>query len=165
MHWKKLINYDYLGAYSLEVNGEYKPLIVQIKSVAKKMVKGQDGKDSECIVADLHNQKPIILNRTNCKAIEKVLGTPNIEQWQGQLIQLEVSRIRAFGESVDALRVNGKVKPQAAQPKQDLNPSHEKWQGAIEALKEKKTTIEAIQKAYIITDTNLKLLSDAITAV
>lgn len=42
--------------------------------------------------------------------------------------------------------------------KQELNPKHEKWNGAIEALMNGKTTIEAIEKAYILTDENREIL-------
>jgi hypothetical protein len=77
---------------------------------------------------------------------------------------LTVAKVRAFGETVDALRVSDK-QPTAAPAKIDLNPSHEKWQGAIDALKSGKTTLDWVKANYTLSDTNLKLLQDAVTSV
>ena len=78
-HWKKLINPDYIGAYALDPG---KDLTVQISQVRREMVTGADGKKEECTVAYLKDQKPMILNVTNCKTIEKLYG-PYIEDWNG----------------------------------------------------------------------------------
>lgn len=103
-HWKKLHNPDYLGSYALEPGQE---LVVTIKLVRKEMVTGPDGKKEECTV--LHfiekDAKPLILNATNAKAIQKLYKTPYIEDWQGRKIQLYVETVRAFGEMVEALRI------------------------------------------------------------
>jgi len=47
----------------------------------------------------------MILNKENMKLIQKVTGTPYIEQWEGKVITLHVVPVRAFGETVDAVRV------------------------------------------------------------
>lgn len=53
------------------------------------------------------------------------------------------------------------VKP--AKPKPELTPAHEKWNGAIEALMNGKTTIDAIEKAYTLsTENREKLITSAI---
>lgn len=157
-HYKKLRNPNFLGSYELMTGGEPKDLIVEIVSASKEHVQNGDKKE-EAMVLKLKNQKPMIVNSTNAKAIEKALGSPYIEDWAGKLITLCVKKIRAFGESVDALRVNPVATSQPQ--KQDLNPKHEKWQGALDALKAKTTTIAQIQSAFIVNDENLKLLQDA----
>ena len=102
-HWKKLINPDYLGAYSLDPG---KDMILTIKVVRKEMVTGADGKKEECIVCYWQEeQKPMILNVTNCKMIAKLLKTPYIERWAGHRIQIGAEVVSAFGEKVEALRV------------------------------------------------------------
>ena len=58
-HWKKLINPDYLGAYSLD---GMKELNVTIEKVVREMVTGTGGKKEECTVAYLKNQKPFIVS-------------------------------------------------------------------------------------------------------
>lgn len=110
-HWKKLHNPDYIGAYALE---EGKDLIVTIKSVGIEKVKNERGTE-ECVVAHFVEKgvKPMILNSTNSKIIQKIHKTPYIEQWAGKQIQLYIANIKAFGEVVEALRIREYVpKPQ-----------------------------------------------------
>ena len=103
-HWKQNFNIDYLGAYSLD-NGKDK--VLTIKRLSKEMVKGTGGKEAECLVCFfLEDEKPMILNRTNCKTIAKMFGTPYIEEWAGRKISVYVANVKAFGEdNVEALRV------------------------------------------------------------
>ena len=80
-HWKKLINPDFLGAYSLDPG---KDIVLTIGQVKKEIVTGAGGKKEECIVCHWQeNEKPMILNVTNCKTIAKQTGTPYIERWAG----------------------------------------------------------------------------------
>lgn len=102
-HWKKLVNPNYLGAYSIEGG---KDLVLTIKTVRQEEVMGADGKKEECIVCYFSDaDKPMILNATNAKMIQKLLGTPYIEDWAGHKIQIGIERVKAFGEVVEALRV------------------------------------------------------------
>lgn len=107
-HWKKLTNPDYLGAYSVLDAGH--DLVLTIKSVAEELVTGADGKKEQCVVARFYEpEKPMILNKTNMKAIEKLYGTPFIEEWTGKKIQVYSARVKAFGDTVDALRIRPTV--------------------------------------------------------
>lgn len=102
-HWKKLTNPDYLGAYALE---DGKDMIVTIKTVRPEMITGQNGQKEECVVAHFDGDvKPMILNKTNMKAIEKALKSPYIEDWSGHNIQLYADMVSAFGTTTMALRV------------------------------------------------------------
>lgn len=102
-HWKKYTNPNYLGAYAFQ-QGEEKT--VTIKEVKREAVQNQSGTE-ECTVAHfVEDVKPLILNKTNCKAISKVWGTPYIEDWSGRKITLKVKKISAFGELTDAVRVS-----------------------------------------------------------
>lgn len=102
-HWKKLINPDYLGAYSLEPGQD---MVLTIRQVKKEMITGTDGKKEECIVCYWQEeQKPMILNVTNCKMIAKLLKTPYIERWAGHRVQIGAEVVSAFGEKVEALRI------------------------------------------------------------
>lgn len=153
-HWKQLTNPDYLGAYSLE---DGKDLTVTIKEVKRELVTGVGGKKEECTVAYLVGQKPMILNVTNCKSIATIYKTPFIENWKGKQITLFVSTTKLKGEDVECLRIRN------TEPKKvELTPSHPKWAGAIDALKNEKTTIEAIQKAYELSEENKQLLINAL---
>ena len=153
-HWKKLTHPDYIGAYELmDGSATNKELVVTIKEVLRQMVTGADGKKEECTVCHLLNQKPMILNATNQKTMTKVFGTPYIQQWAGRKMTLYVAKVKAFGETVDALRVRTEA------PKlPELTPTHDKWDGAKKALKDGNTTIAAIRTSYVLSVENEKLL-------
>lgn len=149
-HWKKLTNPDYIGAYDFK-KGEIRK--VKIIKVAQEKVTGSDGKKADCIVAQLENSKPLVLCKTNCKHISKIVGTPIIEEWSGKVINLKVENVKAFGEWVEALRVTTD-EPQ----KEKLTPTHSKWEAAKNAIENGKTTIEAIKKSYDLSPENEALL-------
>ena len=102
-HWKKLTGANYLGAFSLD---DGKDVILTIQSVGKEAVMGQDGRAEECVVMHFtEDTLPMILNKTNLKAITKATGSPYIEEWPGHRIQIGSERVAAFGETTDALRI------------------------------------------------------------
>ena len=102
-HWKKLTNPDYLGAYALEPGQD---ITATIKLVRVENVIGADGKKEDCTVMHFAEQiKPMILNVTNAKTLEKLFKTPFIEDWSGRRIQIGVESVKAFGDVVDALRI------------------------------------------------------------
>jgi hypothetical protein len=148
-HWKQLTNPDYIGAYSLQPGEER---TVEIISVSRQQVTGADGKKEECTVAILKNEKPFILNSTNCKTLTKLYGTPYIEQWQGKHIIIYAAKIKAFGEEMEALRIKP-VKPSLP----ELNPSHPKWKDAVKALSEGKS-IDLITSRFALSVENRELL-------
>lgn len=112
-HWKKLDNPDYIGAYAFQP-GEEK--IVTITRVQRAMVSGPDGKKEECtIVHFAEKEKPLILNATNGKMIEKLAGTGYVEQWAGIRIKLVVEKVKAYGDVVAAVRVKNEKLAQVQQ--------------------------------------------------
>jgi hypothetical protein len=151
-HWKKLNNPDYIGAY--ELLGVTDELIVKIKEVKKVDVKGMDGKTEQCTVAYLYEQKPMILNSTNCKTITRIYDTPFIEEWKDIEIILIVKKVKAFGDVVDALRIKD-IKPRLP----DLLPDTTLWSEAKKALSNG-FTIAQIKKKYTLSNNNEKLLTD-----
>ena len=107
-HWKKKFNYDYMGSYSLP---DGKDVVLTIRETKKETVTGTNGKKEECFVCYFkESDKPMILNRTNCKTIAKIHNTPYVEDCGGLRIQLGIDQVSAFGESVDALRIRA-IKP------------------------------------------------------
>ena len=130
-HWKKEFNYEYMGSYSLP---DGKDIVLTIKETKREQVIGQNGKKEDCFVCYFNeSDKPMILNRTNCKTITKIHNTPYIEDWKGLQVQLGVDKVNAFGESVDALRIRN-IKPKPLKP---LNYSEQ-----IAALRNCKTLHE-----------------------
>lgn len=106
-HWKKQFNYDYLGSYSLDGKRE---VVVTVKGVGTAKVTGQSGRKEDCFVVYFTEMdKPMILNRTNAKAIEKVSESGMVEDWVGTRVVLYVEKgVKAFGDVVDALRIRDK---------------------------------------------------------
>lgn len=157
-HWKKLTNPNYLGAWDVPEGEEIEVKLLEVK---KELVTGAGGETSECIVASLENRKPMILNKTNCKTIKAIFGTPYIEDWKGKVIRLYVDpKVRAFGEITEGLR----VKAEKVDQRQKLSPTSERWSGAIEALQNGKCDIAYIRKNFRVTEENIKKLQEATNA-
>jgi hypothetical protein len=148
-HWKMLTNPNYIGAYSLQPKEER---TVEIVQVVKEMITTTDGKKEECTVAHLKNEKPFILNSTNCKILSKIYNTPYIEHWAGKSITLYAKTIKAFGEEMEALR----IKP--ILPVTELSPDHPKWNDAIKSLRDGKVSIDKIAAKYPLSVENRELL-------
>lgn len=93
-----------MGTYSLP---DEKDLVVTIRATDLVEVSSPSGKSEECLVVYFEEtEKPMILNRTNARTIEKLAASPYVEDWPGTRIQLYVARdIKAFNTVTDALRV------------------------------------------------------------
>lgn len=104
-HWRQLVNPDYLGSYSLP---DGKDITVRITKVVREMVTSVGGKQEECTVAHIENNKPLILNVTNSRMIQKLYGTPYIEDWAGKEITLYAATTKLKGEDVECLRIRPK---------------------------------------------------------
>lgn len=152
-HWKKLTNPDYLGAYDFEIGEER---IVTVKDVKRELITGADGKKEECTIMYFEEKcKPMIMNVTNQKAITKLAETPYIEQWVGKSFKIIVSRIKAFGEFVDALRIKSE-KVVKQKPVLEINTPN--FVNCKKAIQEKKATIEQVKAKYQMSDTVERML-------
>ena len=67
-HWKKTMNPNYLGSYALEPKQD---LIVTITEVKTEAVMNADGRNEDCLVAYLQDQKPLIVNKPMRKRLRK----------------------------------------------------------------------------------------------
>lgn len=160
-HIRKLSNPNYIGSYELMTGDTPVELVVTIEKIVKEPVQNGDTKE-DATVMYLKGQKPMIVNATNRKSLEKATGTPFIERMIGKQVTLFVIKIKAFGDMVDALRIRPTAPILASKP--DLNPHHPKWNDALTALNSKNTTLETIKKSYTVSIANEKLLSDGIKA-
>lgn len=107
-NWRTLINPDYLGAYALDDGkGGYKDIVRTIRYLKVETVTGADGKKEDCTVAHFvePDTKPMIMNVTNMKTMEKLTKSKYIEDWAGVKVQIGVEKVKAFGDVVDALRI------------------------------------------------------------
>ena len=142
-HWKKISNPNYLGSWDIPPGSSY---VVTIVSVSQEPVMGLDGKAEQCVVAKISGHKPMILNATNKRAITKALGSPYIEDWENKRVSLHITKIKAFGEIVDAIRVS---------PSPVLLPSlvktHEKW-GAVVAAVAGGMARKDVETKFVVSD-------------
>lgn len=153
-HWKKLHNPNYLGAHDLLDGNAPNPTInATITKVVNEQVVGSDGKKEECTVAYLKGTKPMILNVTNSKEIARITGSPYIEDWEGQTVGIRVEQVRAFGQTVDALRIR------TPKDKPELKANTPQWDKAVEYVKNG-GKVDAIQSKYKISPNNLKSLQN-----
>jgi len=161
-HWKKLTHPDYIGAYELMQGEKNIELNVKIESVKREMITGADGKKEECTVMTIPPNRPMILNATNQKILTKALSSPFIEDWSGKTVTLYVQQVKAFGDTVDALRIRGK-QPEIKLP--DFNKQSKQWIPSVEAIKngtqEIETAIKAIKTKYTFTAESEKELREA----
>lgn len=105
-HWRKLINPDYLGAYSLDSgNGTYRTAVFTITSAEQKDVAGPDGTKKKLVLELKESNKPMILNSTNARTLEKLFKTAYIERWIGRQFEVGVESVRVGPSKEDALRI------------------------------------------------------------
>ncbi|MEG1007541.1 MAG: hypothetical protein RSO15_14880 [Bacteroides sp.] len=154
-HWKTQFNYKWLGAYCLP---DGKDIILTIKEMKREEVVGTSGKKELLLVAYFHEAvKPMVVNKTNCKALEKLFKTPIIEDWSGKQMQVGASRVDAFGDKVDALR----VRPFLPKVGEDVRPTIETgsavWNSSIDYLKSG-NDLNAIMRKYKLTKEQIKTL-------
>jgi len=153
-HWKKTMNPNYLGAYALEPNQD---LIVEITEVKTESVMNADGRNEDCLVAHLKDHKPLIVNKTNAKAIAKVCGSNYIEDWKGKQIALYISNVKAFGELVEAIRVRT-VAPKA-KSKRKLNDDD--FKKLVKAVADGSYSLDDALSNFVLNDAQRSILLQA----
>jgi len=85
---------------------EGKPVTLTIAEVVKDKVQMATGqKADKYIVRFRETEKELILNKTNAKAVAKVLDEPKAINWPGERITLKPTTCEAFGEIVSCIRV------------------------------------------------------------
>lgn len=152
-HWRKFHNPDYIGAYAFQP-GERK--LVTIEKAGLEKVTGQGGKKEDCLVVHFkENEKPLICNVTNSKAIEKVSGSGYIQDWVGHAIELYTTEVQAFGDTVEAVRVKP-TPPKTTKP--ELTPDHSAWDKVISAVKDGYTR-EQIEEKYTVSQQNWEVIN------
>lgn len=107
-HWKKVVSDpNYLGEADFYEGEEKIATIARV--VQNEKVQTAEGKSDKAVVYFQENLKPMILNVSRSKAIEKVAGSPYFEDWVGVPIQLYIEHgIKAFGDVVSAVRVRNR---------------------------------------------------------
>ena len=114
-HWKKHFDYRFVSAE--ELKGETTLTIknvIQDEAFSGKYEKDKDGKripimEPVTVLKFENAEKGMVLNKTNAKAISTTLKSPFLEDWVGKQITIYPTKVSAFGQEVDAIRVKIKM--------------------------------------------------------
>jgi len=107
-HWKKTFDPRFLGSCDFEPG---KDKVLTIRTVKREECTFEGGRKENCNIAYWEeNEKPMILNVTNCKTINKLTGTPYMNRWAGIRIQIYVDqKVKFKGEETEGLRIRSKL--------------------------------------------------------
>ena len=107
-HWKKTFDPRFLGSCDFEP-GQDK--ILTIKVMKREECTFEGGRKENCNIAYwVEDEKPMIMNVTNCKTINKLTGTPYMNRWAGLRIQIYVDpKVKFKGEETEGLRIRSKL--------------------------------------------------------
>jgi hypothetical protein len=106
----------YLGAYSLEKDGKYDAVIVTIESVYQGDFLSQGGKEKRPFVKLKEFDKPMVINRTNFKRLEKFFQSFDPSTYVGKQIVLGVENVSSPEGIVPALRFSTRPLPTKEKP-------------------------------------------------
>lgn len=99
---------DYLRA---EMLAPKERKVLTIKEVKQETLTSNTGEtDVKPVAYFVEDVLPMVLNVTNCSAIEKTYGTGNVREWVGKKIQIFATSTKVAGKVVPCLRVEA-VKP------------------------------------------------------
>lgn len=109
IHWRKTFDPNFIGEWDFEPG---KDKILTIKSTRREECTFEGGrKEVKNVVHWVENEKPMILNATNCRTIVKLTGKKYFDEWDGLRIQLYVdpSVKGKSGETVGGVRIRAKL--------------------------------------------------------
>lgn len=104
-HWRENIDQKYLRS-ELLAPGEKRVLTIK-NVVGEILTNPQTGtvtRKNVLYFNDANETKPLALCTENCERIESLYG-PNLYDWVGKKIQISVVKIKAFGQTTDAIRI------------------------------------------------------------
>lgn len=90
------------------------------------------------------------------QTIEKLFNTPNIEEWVNKQIQIGSTRINAFGEMTDCLRVRP-FAPKLSEERPAVQTGSVIWKNILDALAGGYTVTQVLTK-YKLTKEQIKEL-------
>lgn len=158
-HWRQMFaDEKYLGAYSLEKDGKYEPVIVTIDNVYISDFLSQGGKEKRPFIKLKEFDKPMVVNRTNFRRLEKFFNSFDPKTYEGKQIVLGVENVGSPEGIVPALRFS--TRPIPVQTKPQLPDAA--MSKAIESVKKGgDEAIKKIEQKYSLTDEQREALQNA----
>jgi hypothetical protein len=102
-------NPNYLGSWDLDELPNQEATLTIARIVDEAVV--TNGKEERCTVCYWTDAtyKPMILNVTNKKMIAKLYHTKDTEKLVGKAVVIGVEKVKAFGDTHDALRIRKRI--------------------------------------------------------
>jgi hypothetical protein len=158
-HWRK--NFEAsdkaIGAYTLEVNGKYQPVVVTIEKFFNDKITGSMGTENKRFVKLKEFNLPMIVNISNYRRLEKFFNSFDEADYINKQIILGVEDVKVGGETLKALRFSTRPLPQS-KPKPVI--TDDKFPAALEAVRTGAMTIDKVKEMYEVTPTQLKALNE-----
>jgi len=157
-HWRSMFaDEKYLGSHNLEKDGKYDSVIVTIENIYVGDFLSQGGKEKRPFVKLKEFDKPMVINRTNFKRLEKFFQSFDPQTFIGKQIVLGVETVSSPEGMVPALRFSTRALPVAQKPElpEAAMPK------AIEQVKSKgQSAIAKIEEKYTLTAEQKEILSN-----
>jgi hypothetical protein len=164
MHWRQNFKDSdkYLGAVDLwnDQKKGYNTVVVTVEKFFVDEMVGQMGKERKVFAKLKEFQKPMVVNVTNFKRLQKLFDSVEQDVYLGKPIQLGVEKVSSPEGKVDALRFSSRPVQAAKKEKETL--SDDVLPKAIASLEKGSTTLDAILNKYSVTEEQLKALQDAV---
>lgn len=164
-HWRKLFQDEkYLGAWDLEVNGQYGAVQVTIEKIFTGEFVSQMGKENKVFIKLKEYQKPMVLNKTNAGRLQKVFNSFDPNEFINKQVVLGVEKTKSPEGLVDALRFSTRpLPPQQTAAKKPISDGD--IPKVIKSIQSGATTLEALQQTREITAEQLVLINEGIANV
>jgi F0F1-type ATP synthase alpha subunit len=103
MHFRKMFDEKYIGAWDLEETPE---VTVTIKEVKREELKANAGAEvaHKPVIYFEKTEKGMVCNKTNANVIAAAYGS-DVSKWKGRKVTIYVEQVRAFGALHNALRL------------------------------------------------------------
>ena len=101
----------YLGAWDLEVNGNYEPKLVTIERIFQDTFVGEMGGEDKVFAKLKEFDKPMVCNRSNFKRLETFFNSFDHNDYLGKQIVLGTEKVKSPQGMVEALRFSTRPLP------------------------------------------------------
>jgi hypothetical protein len=157
-HWRKqFADEKTIGAHDLEVDGKFGELNVTISKFFQGELIGSMGKEMK-VMAQLNEfKKPMIVNRTNFKRLEKLFDSFEMNDYIGKPVKLMVENVKSPEGIVPALRFSSRP---AIVEKTLPTVTDEALLKLKDMIANGKTTVEKVMSQRTLTVEQQKLLTD-----
>ena len=139
-HWRKILEMPYLNGS--ELAGE---IVVTIKEYKTENFFSPSTKKKEDHTILYFNEfeKGMVLNSRKAQAIERLLKTPLMDEWNGQTLTLFARDEKHFGVIFPVITIKRGEKKKVV-----LTAKHKRWEVAVEKLASGETDMDSIKKSF-----------------